>query len=108
MLKGKRAHDNVSLGLINCRVTGGYESTPGNGCGALDDCETYEFSICEFCLDWLFQQFKTPPALSDNLGDSEKTYRPANQRVQEDEWRRMKAEHFAESDRRAALRRRLG
>lgn len=47
-------------GLIRAFVTGGYESTPGNGHGALDDGDTFTFSLCEFCLDWLFGRFVVP------------------------------------------------
>ncbi len=38
-------------GLVNQTVDGNYDSTPGNGQGALDDCTSYRFSLCEFCLD---------------------------------------------------------
>lgn len=90
------------MGLF-AEVTGGYESTPGNGQGALDDCTTYRFAICEFCLDWLFTQFKIPPQVSWMDGTLD-PFRPATQRVEEDDWRRMKDEFRIEAARRALLR----
>jgi hypothetical protein len=98
-----------TLGLINHTVAGGYCSTPGNGCGALDDCALYSFSLCEFCLDWLFTQFKTPPkvgAYSGMAPDEPEVFRPAAQRVAEDAWRERKAYFLAEAERRAKLRER--
>ena len=56
-------------GLIEATVTGGYESTPGNGCGALDDMVRHSFSLCEFCLDWLFSKFNVPVAVDDPMND---------------------------------------
>jgi hypothetical protein len=82
-------------GLINQSVSGGYFSTPGNGVGALDDTTNYKFSLCEFCLDWLFSLCKIPPAISfyNDTNDKEE-FRPARQRIAEDEWR--KETSFAE------------
>lgn len=87
-------------GLIACEVMGHYASTPGNGYGALDDCDAYRFSLCEFCLDWLFTQCKIPPTVEIvSLGNCDihgnpKVYprqpvgwRSASQRVKDDEWR---------------------
>jgi len=94
-------------GLIDCKVSGGYSSTAGNGYGALDDSTSYRFSLCEFCVDWLFQQFKTPPQTSDYmLGgiNDEEPFRPAAERVKEDDWRKMKEGFFKEYNRRAELR----
>lgn len=101
-------------GLINCRVMGGYNSTPGNGEGALDDCTSYTFSICEFCLDYLFTKMIIPPAVHQVFGlfeiDEEKTkehpevFRSAAQRVKEDEWRKHKKEFEDERFRRATSR----
>lgn len=84
-------------GLQNVSVSGGYHSTAGNGFGALDDTETYTFSLCELCLDWLFSQFVVPIQVTHYMGDPEEPepFRPADQRVHEDEWRRFKAEYFA-------------
>lgn len=92
-------------GLVDVSVSGGYESTPGNGHGALDDCQRYTFSLCEFCLDWLFSQFKIQAATDNYMtGEHEKPWRPAAQRVAEDEWRRMKPEFRAEYERRLVAR----
>lgn len=52
---------NGNSGLIEQKVMGGYDSTPGNGCGALGDMTQYTFSLCEFCLDFLFTNFVIPP-----------------------------------------------
>jgi hypothetical protein len=92
-------------GLIDCTVYGGYESTPGNGYGALDDCTKYTFSLCEFCLDWLFQQFVKPVAISGYAGEGAEQWKPAASRVAEDDWREMKTEFRTEHERRAAARR---
>ncbi len=92
-------------GLIKAVVCGGYNSTPGNGHGALDDSTSYQFSICEFCLDWLFGQFVLPVAASDNM-ESE-VWKPAAERVAADDWRKMKNEFFAESSKRANARKRI-
>ena len=89
-------------GLIKAVVQGGYNSTPGNGNGALDDSTSYQFSICEFCLDWLFEQFVIPVAASDNM--ESKVWKPAAERVAADDWRRMKNEFSTESTKREAAR----
>lgn len=91
-----------NYGLIDCTVSGGYESTPGNGQGTLDDLETYTFSLCEFCLDWLFKLFKTPPTLSD----PDDVFQPAEVRVKNDDWRRQKR-LFAERSSKRELARNL-
>ena len=91
-------------GLIDCRVSGGYNSTPGNGAGCLDDSTSYKFSMCEFCLDWLMTNFNIPPIVSDYNTDFKKIFRPASMRVQDDEWRHCKAQHYFESERRDKLR----
>src|ERR1019366_5215399 len=49
-----------AYGLVDAVVIGGYFSTPGNGCGAFDDCTNHRFSLCEFCLNHLFRLFKIP------------------------------------------------
>lgn len=41
-------------GLIEATVSGGYKSD------SLSDGTTYTFSLCENCLDELFNQFKVP------------------------------------------------
>lgn len=111
------------MGLVNQEVYGSYFSTPGNGDGALDDMTTYTFSLCEFCLDWLFTRFVTPPKVNpytfasspftalQGFGshieidlDTTEEWRPAEQRVREDEWRRKKDEYFKEATRRGAKR----
>lgn len=76
-------------GLILAKVSGGYPSTPGNGDGALDDMTQYEFSICEFCLDFMFSNFVIPPKVSENI-TKQMTFVPAEKRVAQDEWREDK------------------
>lgn len=93
-------------GPVKARVSGGYSSTPGNGDGALDDTTSYHFSLCEFCLDWLFSQFKIPVVTTNYMdGDApDEPWRPAAERVAADDWRKMKSEFAAEAARRAAGR----
>jgi len=118
-------------GLIDATVVGGYPSTPGNGNGALDDNDGYRFSLCEFCLDWLFAQFRIPVAMvntkiawspgpGESIGDAmQRTggfvslvtgpdpdpWRPAEQRVREDAWREDKEGFSQEKARRDIARR---
>ncbi len=100
--------ESETHGLIKETVSGGYESTPGNGDGALDDCTRYTFSLCEFCLDHMFSQFKIPVGVDDYIHsgpkDEPEVFRPAQQRVTEDDWRQMKERFFAEFNRRNAAR----
>jgi hypothetical protein len=91
-------------GLINARVSGGYESTPGNGRGALDDCTSYSFSLCEFCLDWLFMKFKKPVQAASYTSAETEVWQPAVVRVVRDDWRKMKDEFCKEAERRAQAR----
>ena len=93
-------------GLVDALVSGGYESTPGNGQGALDDCDTYKFSLCEFCLDHMFTQFKVPPQTGSYVGGGceEPPFRSAAERVLNDDWRRDKDSFFVEAKRRAEKR----
>ncbi len=93
-------------GLVNVEVSGGYVSTPGNGKGALDDGTIYTFSLCEFCLDFLFARAKVPPVLTDICAtrESRGAFEPAADRVQRDEWRKDKASFAAEAARRDAAR----
>jgi hypothetical protein len=91
-------------GLVNQTVDGNYDSTPGNGQGALDDCTTYRFSLCEFCLDWLFQQFVVPVTVFSYQGDGEEPFRPAAVRVRDEEWREQKDRFYEEAKRRADSR----
>lgn len=97
--------DRVNGGLLNICVSGGYHSTPGNGDGALDDCTSYTFSICEFCLDYLFTKMIIPPKVQ-SIHDShpKEEFRSAAQRVREDEWRKAKEEFEDERFRRAISR----
>lgn len=81
------------------RVRGGYDSTPGNGHGALDDGDEYSFTLCEFCLDHLFTQFRQPPTVVPPIA-----FRPAAVRVRDDAWRGGKDAFYAEQDRRAMAR----
>jgi hypothetical protein len=91
---------------LAAEVRGGYFSTPGNGVGALDDGSRYSFRVCEFCLDWLFTGFRVPVLVVDyiNYDVPKEDWKPAAQRVREDEWRGNKEAFFKESERRAALR----
>jgi hypothetical protein len=97
-------------GLIKQAVYGGYESTAGNGHGALDDTTGYRFSLCEFCLDWLFGKFKVPVETFEydcfdgsDLMETE-AWKPADQRVREEEWRKDKKEFFEEFEKRNKAR----
>lgn len=96
-----------SCGLINATVIGGFGSTPGNGDGALDDMQAYQFSLCEFCLDYLFQCFKTPPLCYDAWGGTihPEPWLSAADRIRKDEWRTQVAEFHAASAARALTRR---
>jgi antitoxin HigA-1 len=109
----ERGHPSGSVphGLVRAQVTGGYLSTPGSGPGgALDDTTGYEFSLCEFCLDHMFSRFKTPPKLFNYMHPEEtpEPFRPAEQRVREDEWRKTPELFLAEKERRDLLRRGMG
>lgn len=105
---GKPGHPAYDQGgLINARVSGGYSSTAGNGKGALDDCTSYTFSMCEFCLDWLFEQFQVPVSqhsMMDAIDEPPEVWRPARERVAQDDWRRFKTEFCDEAERRAVAR----
>lgn len=89
-------------GLIDAEVLGGYLSTPGNGEGALDDMSRYKFSLCEFCLDWLFSRCVIPVKVMDF--DEEEDFRPAVERVNDEPWRKDKDSFFREYERRARAR----
>jgi len=92
---------NNDMGLIDAYVCGGYDSTAGNGYGALDDTVEYRFSLCEFCLDWLFEKFQIPVEVRDYIGGEEiEPWRPALQRVKEDEWRKYRDRLVVERSRR--------
>jgi hypothetical protein len=91
-------------GMIDACVGGGYESTPGNGCGALDDLTSYTFSLCEFCLDYMFTQFKIPPRVWATMNPEEEPWVPAAERVTSDPWRQQKEVFFTEKSRRDNLR----
>ncbi len=92
----------------------------------------HRFSLCEFCLDWLFGRFVVPVAVDDPMNDyvlrpgettdegmarmgcvrlaprrEEPPWRPAAERVKDDDWRKGKAEFFAEALRRAEARDRV-
>jgi len=102
MLRSDPYHD--CNGLLNSTVQGGYESTPGNGSGALDDMTRYMFSLCEWCLDDMFQKFKIPPRVQDYHSDVVEPYVSAPDRVVNESWRRGKEEFFAEHKRRHIAR----
>lgn len=105
-------------GLVDATVDGGYSSTAGNGYGALDDMTRYKFSLCEFCLDWLFSQFSIPVAVSNYmLGDDfssdsievdlgAEPWKPAVERIESDKWRTAKDEFFKQFVKRNAARNR--
>jgi hypothetical protein len=100
-------HPDYKAGLIDACVQGGYESTPGNGDGALDDATSYHFSLCEFCLDWLFSQFRIPVRMTDYTDRGAPIagpWRCAERRVNEDAGRTMKERFFTEARRRAEAR----
>lgn len=67
-------------GLIEARVDGGYHSPPGHG-GALNDGTQHRFSLCEFCLDWLFARFTVPVGFVDIHDVEAATWRPAASRL---------------------------
>lgn len=82
-------------GLIEAKVSGGYPSTPGNGDGALDDCVEYTFSLCEFCLDFIFSNFINPPKVNDSVKCKiTLAFVPADIRVAKDNWRAFKQEFY--------------
>ena len=105
-LPGDDLHQDHTAGLLNAVAVGGYESTPGNGHGALDDMTAYHFSLCEWCLDWLFAQCRIPPLTTDERDGTPypEPFRPAAQRVAEDTWRTMKAAFTAQYERHATYR----
>lgn len=99
---------------------------------ALGDLQGYAFSLCEFCLDHVFQRFRVPPRLYDPLfrnvvgpeetmdeamertggfvlltprpEDTPEPWRSATTCVLADTWRTFKGEYFAEAERRRAAR----
>ena len=105
-LPGDDLHQDHTAGLLHAVAVGGYESTPGNGHGALDDMTAYHFSLCEWCLDWLFAQCRIPPLTTDERDGTPypEPFRPAAQRVAEDTWRTMKAAFTAQYERHATYR----
>ncbi len=96
-----QGHNHIGDEFI---VVGGYDSTPGNGEGALDDMDRYSFILCEFCLDHLFQMFRVPPNVEPEWGGSPIQFRPAHVRVKEDAWRHQKVRFLVEEKRRSDLR----
>jgi hypothetical protein len=89
---------------LKAKVSGGYLSTPGAGYGALDDSNLYKFSLCEFCLDWLFTQFKIPVNIVDMIDYKGEKFKPAANRVKDDDWRKEKDKFFAEYKKRNVAR----
>jgi hypothetical protein len=67
---------------------------------------SYSFSLCEFCLDWLFTQFKVPVSQWNMTTgrDEQEEREPAHVRVAKDDWRKMKKEFCVEAECRAILR----
>lgn len=108
LLNGEDKHSNTG-GLINSYVSGGFDSTAGNGYGALDDGTTYCFSLCEFCLDWLFSCCIIPPVIYSCFynEDPPEVFKPAAQRIEDDQklgFRKMGDVFFKEKERRDAAR----
>jgi hypothetical protein len=99
---------NANYGLINASVMGGYESTPGNGEGALDDMTKYTFNVCEFCCDWLFTHMKIAPHVAYQMGDAteeEEAWRSAEERIKtEPQWRKNSELFFIEKTKRDRAR----
>lgn len=77
-------NSNHPSGLLFAEAVGGYDSTPGNGYGALDDGNVYTFSLCEFCLDWLFGKFRIPVTVRDYHTEEVQEWQPAEVRVRND------------------------
>lgn len=92
-------------GHLDRTVRGGYASTPGNGVGALDDMTSYTFNLCEFCCDALFTRCAVPVTVEWHGAFEPEPWRPALQRVVEDDWRAQKGAFFKEAARRALARR---
>jgi hypothetical protein len=90
--------------LNNFKVSGGYDSTPANGYGALDDMTDYEFSLCEYCLDYLFKQFLIAPKVYFIPSIAEEKFIPAEVRVEMSN-HNYKEDFFTEYNRRASFRR---
>lgn len=103
----KSNYDNYLHGLIDCSVEGGYDSVPGNGWGALGDSFTHTFSLCEFCLNHLFSQFKIPVHVLERCANEEWDWIPAQEKVTNDDWRRMKSEFFEEFEKRNIARNKI-
>lgn len=92
-------------GLSNAHVSGGYESTPGNGCGAFGDGDVYNFSFCEFCLDFLFENSKIPIKEWDvHTPEDPHLFVSALEKVKFETWRQEKTEFLAEYEKRKASR----
>lgn len=76
------ARGAYGLGAV---AQGHYQSSPGAGAGALDDGVAYSFNLCEWCLDWLFSNFRRPPSMHNYLGDCkskiDEPYEPAELRA---------------------------
>jgi hypothetical protein len=69
-------------GLSRAKVVGDYSSTH------LTDDVIYRFSICEFCLRLMFNNFVIPPALSDNRADAiEFDYKLDKTNYEYEQWR---------------------
>lgn len=87
--------------LSDFTVSGGYDSTPANGYGALDDGSTYTFSLCEFCLDNLFQKFKIAPKITSYMSyNGEEDFLPAETRVRMSAFNKENKKAFLEEQER--------
>lgn len=75
----------AELSVLNVNIMGGYDSTPYNGDGALDDMSEYHFSLCEFCIDHLMQNMKIPPTVICRIDNKEEKFVPAKERIKNSE-----------------------
>lgn len=85
-------------GLDNCEVIGGYFSS------ALEDCSKYKFSICEFCLDYLFERFKIPPKIFCTIDGDYRKFTTAKERFQTSNQKKLATEFFEEYEKRNKVR----
>ncbi len=96
--------DRMLGGLLGAQVNGGHYSTAGNGYGALEDGCSYRFSLCEFCLDWLFNQFKVPVKVHDYIDGDPAKWEAADERVKRYAGKPLAEVYRVEADKRAKSR----
>jgi len=67
---------------LSCNAYGLVEAEVSGGFGArLGDMVRYTFSICERCLEQLFDGFKHPPEITANAGWGEPTWADMKQHI---------------------------